>query len=45
MIGRLLSSEFNANHDWPVASAVAVILLIVLVIPMMVYHRVQGVAE
>ncbi len=42
MIGRLLSSEFNANHDWPVASAVAVVLLILLVIPMMLYHRVQS---
>lgn len=42
MIGRLLSSEFNANRDWPVASAVAVVLLIVLVIPMILYHRVQA---
>ncbi|MFT4727218.1 MAG: putrescine transport system permease protein [Granulosicoccus sp.] len=43
MIGRLLSSEFNANHDWPVAAAVAVVLLLVLVIPMMLYHRVQSI--
>lgn len=42
MIGRLLSSEFNANHDWPVASAIAVVLLVVLVVPMMLYHRVQA---
>jgi putrescine transport system permease protein len=42
MIGRLLSSEFNANHDWPVASAIAVVLLVVLVLPMMLYHRVQA---
>lgn len=42
MIGRVLSSEFNANRDWPVASAVAVVLLIVLVVPMMLYHRVQA---
>ncbi len=42
MIGRLLSSEFNANHDWPLASAIAVVLLIVLVLPMMLYHRVQA---
>ncbi len=42
MIGRLLSSEFNANHDWPVASAVAVVLLVVLVLPMMLYQRVQS---
>ena len=42
MIGRVLYSEFNANHDWPVASAVAIALLIVLVVPMMLYHRVQS---
>jgi len=42
MIGRLLSSEFNANHDWPVASAIAVVLLIVLVVPMVLYHKVQA---
>ena len=42
MIGRLLYSEFNANHDWPVASAVAIILLLVLVVPMMIYQYVQS---
>ncbi|MEM7377849.1 MAG: ABC transporter permease subunit [Pseudomonadota bacterium] len=42
MIGRVLFSEFNANRDWPVASAVAIALLIVLVLPMMLYHRVQA---
>lgn len=42
MIGRVLYSEFNSNHDWPVASAVAIALLIVLVLPMMLYHRVQA---
>ncbi len=42
MIGRLLYNEFTANHDWPVASAVAILLLIVLVLPMMLYQRTQG---
>lgn len=42
MIGRVLSNEFNANHDWPTASAVAVVLLFVLVLPMMLYQRVQS---
>lgn len=42
MIGRVLYGEFNLNRDWPVASAVAVALLIVLVLPMMLYHRVQA---
>ncbi len=42
MIGRLLYNEFTANTDWPVASAVAIILLIVLVLPMMLYQHTQG---
>ncbi len=42
MIGRILYNEFNANVDWPVASAVAIALLLVLVLPMMLYQHVQG---
>ena len=42
MIGRVLYNEFHANHDWPVASAVAIALLILLVVPMMLYQRVQA---
>ncbi|WP_207458049.1 ABC transporter permease subunit [Azospirillum sp. SYSU D00513] len=42
MIGRVLWNEFFANRDWPVASAVAVALLLFLVIPIMVFQHVQG---
>jgi len=42
MIGRLLYDEFASNYDWPVASAVAVVLLLVLVVPMMIYHRIEA---
>lgn len=42
MIGRVLYNEFNANIDWPVASAVAIALLLLLVLPMMLYQHVQG---
>ncbi|MGB1257428.1 MAG: ABC transporter permease subunit [Thiolinea sp.] len=42
MIGKVLYSEFNNNHDWPVASAVAVALLILLVVPMMLYQHMQS---
>ena len=45
MIGRLLYNEFHANHDWPVASAVAIVLLIGLVLPMTLYQYYQGKAE
>ncbi len=42
MIVRILSDEFNANSDWPLASAVAIVLLIVLVLPMVLYQRIQA---
>jgi putrescine transport system permease protein len=42
MIGRVLSDEFFANRDWPVASAVAILMLIVLVVPIMLFQRVQS---
>ena len=42
MIGRVLYSEFNLNQDWPVASTVAVVLLLLLVIPMMIYQHYQA---
>ncbi len=42
MIGRVLYNEFNANTDWPVASAVAIALLLLLVLPMMLYQHIQG---
>ncbi|MEC8482747.1 MAG: putrescine ABC transporter permease PotH, partial [Pseudomonadota bacterium] len=35
MIGRVLWDEFFLNRDWPLASAVAIIMLIVLVGPIM----------
>jgi len=41
MIGRTLWNEFFANRDWPVSSAVAVVLLLVLVIPIVLFQRNQ----
>ena len=42
MIGQTLWTEFFANKDWPVASAVAVVLLCLLVVPIMAYQRMQA---
>jgi len=42
MIGRVLSDEFFANRDWPVASAVATAMLILLVVPIMIFQRYQS---
>ena len=39
MIGKVLFEEFFANRDWPVAGAVAVILLLILIIPIVMYQR------
>lgn len=42
MIGRVLSDEFFANRDWPVASAVAIVLLIALLLPILIFQRYQN---
>ena len=39
MIGRVLSDEFFENRDWPVASSVAIIILIVLMGPIVLFQR------
>jgi putrescine transport system permease protein len=41
MIGQTLWSEFFANRDWPVASAVAMVLLSLLVAPLVLYQHLQ----
>jgi putrescine transport system permease protein len=41
MIGKVLWTEFFNNRDWPVASAVAIALLLFLVIPIMYFQRAQ----
>jgi putrescine transport system permease protein len=42
MIGRVLWDEFFANRDWPVASAVAIAMLLLLVVPIMIFQYTQG---
>jgi len=41
MIGRVLSDEFFENRDWPVASAVAILILLLLVVPIMMFQRLE----
>jgi putrescine transport system permease protein len=41
MIGKILWAEFFDNRDWPVASAVAVAMLVLLVVPVMIFQRLQ----
>jgi putrescine transport system permease protein len=41
MIGQTLWLEFFTNKDWPVASATAVVLLLLLLAPLLLYDRLQ----
>ena len=45
MIGRVISDEFSSSRDWPMASSIAVALLLLMVVPTMIYSRFQSKAE
>lgn len=45
MIGKTLWQEFFLNRDWPVASAVAILLLLVLVVPIVLFQHFQARAQ
>ncbi|MCO4838279.1 MAG: ABC transporter permease subunit [Oceanospirillaceae bacterium] len=42
MIGKVLWQEFFNNRDWPVASAVAIVMLLLLLLPISLFHRYQA---
>jgi putrescine transport system permease protein len=41
MIGKVLWQEFFNNRDWPIASAVAILLVAILLAPILVFYRYQ----
>ena len=41
MVGKILWTEFFNNQDWPLASAIAIALLVLLVSPMIVFQKLQ----
>ena len=45
MIGRVIADEFSSARDWPMASAVAVALLALMVVPTMLYSHYQARSE
>ncbi|MFM7442667.1 MAG: ABC transporter permease [Tabrizicola sp.] len=45
MIGKIIQDEFGQARDWPMASAVAVALLLLMVVPTMIYSHYQAKAE
>jgi putrescine transport system permease protein len=42
MIGHVLWDEFFTNNDWPMASAVTVVLILLILVPMGIYNRSQA---
>jgi putrescine transport system permease protein len=42
MIGRVLWDEFFINRDWPVASAVSIVLLALLLVPILWFQHIQN---
>ncbi len=42
MIGKVLWQEFFNNRDWPVASALAVVMLALLIVPIILFNRNQA---
>ena len=45
MIGKTLFDEFFVNRDWPLASAVATVLALILVVPIVLFQRYSSTAE
>ena len=42
MIGRTLWDEFFSNNDWPMACAVAVVMVLLIIVPLAVFNKYQA---
>ena len=42
MIGRVLWDEFFSNNDWPMASTVAVVMVLLIIVPLAVFNKYQA---
>ena len=42
MIGRVLADEFFSNNDWPMASTVAVVMVLLIIVPLAIFNRYQA---
>jgi putrescine transport system permease protein len=45
MIGRTLWDEFFSNNDWPMASAVAVLMILLILVPLALFNKYQNEAQ
>ena len=42
MIGRVLWDEFFSNNDWPMASSVAVVVILLIIVPLALFNKYQA---
>jgi len=42
MIGRVLWDEFFSNNDWPMASSVAVVMVLLIILPLALFNKFQA---
>ena len=45
MIGRVLWDEFFGNNDWPMASTVAVVMILLIIVPLAIFNKYQAEAQ
>jgi putrescine transport system permease protein len=45
MIGRVLWDEFFANNDWPMASSVAAVMILLIIVPLAWFNKAQADAQ
>ncbi len=45
MIGRVLWDEFFSNNDWPMASTVAVVMVLLIIVPLALFNKYQAEAD
>jgi putrescine transport system permease protein len=45
MIGRVMWDEFFSNNDWPMASSVAVVMVLLIIVPLAIFNKYQAEAQ
>jgi len=45
MIGRVMWDEFFSNNDWPMASSVAVVMILLIIVPLALFNKYQAEAQ
>jgi putrescine transport system permease protein len=45
MIGRVMWDEFFSNNDWPMASTVAVVMVLLIIVPLAIFNKYQAEAQ